>query len=143
MSAHNVPEDYKGLPSFAFGDNPQLANKLAALVMSGVKTATCGALWQYEAEGMPVSKAGEREIVLDGAGNPLCVIEYVEVFVSPFNAVDASFAYDEGEGDRSYAYWREAHERYFRRQGPFSEDMPVVCCRFRMIAKFELEGVNP
>jgi uncharacterized protein YhfF len=142
VSNRNLPKAFQDLPAFAFGDNPELANKLASLVMTGVKTATCGALWQYEAEGVPVSKVGAREIVLDGAKNPLCVIEYAEVFISPFNAVDAKFAYDEGEGDRSYAYWRETHERYFRRQGPFSEDMPVVCYRFRMIAKFELEGAS-
>ena len=39
---------------WSFGDNPQLADELAALVMAGVKTATCTALWEYEAEGETV-----------------------------------------------------------------------------------------
>lgn len=29
-----------------FGDNPELADKLAALIIAGTKTATCSALWE-------------------------------------------------------------------------------------------------
>jgi uncharacterized protein YhfF len=130
---NDVPEKYKHLPRWAFGDSPALADELLALVLAGKKTATCGALWQYEAEGMPVPKPGERSIVLDGTKRPRCVIETSEVDIKRFDAVDAQFAHDEGEGDRSYAYWRSAHEDYFRRQGPFSSDMLVVCERFSLV----------
>ncbi|MBL9098760.1 MAG: ASCH domain-containing protein [Alphaproteobacteria bacterium] len=130
---NNVPEKYAALPRWSFGDNPKLADELLALVLAGKKTATCGALWQYESEGAPLPKPGGRSIVLDGANRPRCVIETAEVETKPFDTVDAQFAHDEGEGDQSYAYWREAHETYFRRQGPFSPDMLVVCERFRLI----------
>ncbi len=43
------------------------------------------------------------------------IIQTIEVFVLPFNEVSEQFAFDEGEGDRSLAYWRKAHENYFRR----------------------------
>jgi hypothetical protein len=47
------------------------------------------------------------------------------------------FAYDKGEGDRSLAYWREAHQNYFGRQRfkdrTFHEQMPLVCERFRLV----------
>jgi hypothetical protein len=43
------------------------------------------------------------------------VIETIEVFVVPFNEVSEQFAFEQGEGDRSLAYWRKAHENYFRR----------------------------
>lgn len=128
-----LPTGLDDLPASAFGDNAAMANELAELVMSGVKTATCGALWQYEAENEPLPTKGHLELVLDGQGQTVCVIEYTEVFVAPFNKVDAQFAFDEGEGDRSYEYWRREHETFFRRQGPFAEDMPLVCCRFRVI----------
>lgn len=36
------------------GDNPQLADELAQLILEGVKTATCSALWEWEAEGNPL-----------------------------------------------------------------------------------------
>jgi uncharacterized protein YhfF len=129
----DVPEKYAHLPRDRFGDSAELADELLNLILAGKKTATCGALWQYEAEGALLPKPGGRAIVLDGANRPRCVIETVEVETKPFDNVDAQFAHDEGEGDQSYAYWREAHETYFRRQGPFSPGMMVVCERFRLI----------
>lgn len=130
MSAQSLREH---LPRSAFGDSPALADELAALVLAGRKTATCGALWQYEAEGEAVPVPGQREILLDGKARERCVIQYTEVRVLPFDQVGEAFARDEGEGDLSYAWWRAAHEGFFRRQGPFSETMPVVCLRFRVI----------
>ena len=43
-----------------------------------------------------------------------------------------------GEGDLSLAYWREAHKNFFSRVLPkigkqFSEEMPLICERFRLI----------
>jgi uncharacterized protein YhfF len=32
-----------------WGDSPEMANELGALISSGTKTATCSALWEYEA----------------------------------------------------------------------------------------------
>jgi uncharacterized protein YhfF len=52
-----------------------------------------------------------REYV-DGSGVPVAVIEIVEVFIAPFNEVSEHFAYEEGEGDRSLAYWRQAHRNF-------------------------------
>src|SRR3712207_3451928 len=107
-------EDWRSLESFSFGDGPELADELGELVLAGVKTATCWAA----VEG-PLSHVGKRMVMLDGAGRPRAVIETVEVTQRRFGEVDASFAYDEGEGDRTVAYWRAAHERYFRRLGQF------------------------
>ena len=132
-----VPAKYAKLPRWSFGDNPKLADDLLALVLAGTKTATCGALWQYERDNVVVPAVGERSVVLDGANLPRCVVETTEVDIKRFDQVDANFAADEGEGDLSYAYWRNAHETYFRRQGQFSEDMLVVCERFRVIEKLE------
>jgi len=49
--------------------------------------------------------------------------------------VDAAFAHDEGEGDRSLAFWRSAHRAYFTRLGQFAEDMPLCCERFRVVQR--------
>lgn len=80
----------------SFGDSPEMADELGALVASGTKTATCSALWEYEAEGEPLPGPGAKCVVLDGRDEPLCVIETVEVEVRPYNEVDARFAYEEG-----------------------------------------------
>ncbi len=133
-----VPEKYRGVRSFAFGDGAALADELLDLVLRGLKTATCST------EDEPnTSTPGERWIVLDGGGNPRCVIESTEVTYRRYSEVDAAFAYEEGEGDRSLAYWRSAHRRYFERQGKFSEDMMLMCERFRLIEIFEGSTVAP
>jgi uncharacterized protein YhfF len=126
-----VPEKYGGLRSFAFGDGPDLANELLDLVIRGVKTATCST------EDEPnTSTPGERWIVLDGRGEPRCIIESTEVTYRRFGEVDAAFAYEEGEGDRSLGYWRRAHRNYFGRQGKFRADMILMCERFRLVEVF-------
>jgi uncharacterized protein YhfF len=131
VSQPAVPEKYRNLRSFAFGDGPALADELLELVLNGVKTATCST------EDEPnLSTPGERWIVLDGRGAPRCVIESMEVTFRRFGDVDAAFAYEEGEGDRSLAYWRDAHRRYFGRQEKFSEDMMLMCERFRLVEIF-------
>jgi len=117
-----------------------MADELGALIAQGIKTATCSSLWEWEAEGNPIPQAGLITIVLDGRGEPLCIVETVEVAIHRYNEVDADFARDEGEGDLSLSYWRKAHRNFFSRTLPkigkeFSEEMPLVCERFRMIYK--------
>jgi uncharacterized protein YhfF len=131
VSDSRIPENYHALRSFAFGDNPALADELLALVLKGLKTATCST------EDEPnISKPNERWIVRDGHGVPRCVIETTEVTFRRYNEVDAAFAHDEGEGDRSLTHWRDAHRRYFGRKGKFSEDMMLMCERFRLVEIF-------
>lgn len=123
-----------------WGDSPKMADELGALIAQGIKTGTCSALWGWEAEGNPIPEKGIITIVLDGKGEPLCIVETTEVFIRDYNEVDADFARAEGEGDLSLEYWREAHRNFFSRTLPkiekeFSEEMPLVCERFRMIYK--------
>ena len=122
----------------AWGDSPGMADELGALIAGGTKTATCSALWEYEAEGGSLPEVGTKTIVLDGNNSPLCIVETIEVVVRPYEEVDARFAYEEGEGDRSLEYWRDAHWRFFSRTLPDigrepTMDMPLVCERFRVI----------
>jgi uncharacterized protein YhfF len=125
-------------PVWAFGDSPSMADELVELALAGTKTATCSLLWEYQAEGEQPPQAGAISIVTDGRGEPQCVLETVEVIVQPYEQVPADFAWDEGEGDRSLAYWREAHWRFIGRtcrklgRDP-AMDMPLVCERFRVV----------
>ena len=123
-----IPERYRDCRSFSFGDGPELATELAALVVSGRKTATVST-----PEEPDCSSVGEFWIVLDGDKRPVCVIETLELIPRRFGEVDAQFAFEEGEGDRSLAHWRESHERYYRRLGVFSPDMTLLCERFRLV----------
>jgi uncharacterized protein YhfF len=125
--------DWRLLEQFAFGDNPELAEELARLVLAGTKRATCWAA----SEG-PKTHAGKQWVVLDGSGVPVGVIETVELTQRRFDEVDAAFAFDEGEGDRTLALWRRAHQNYFGRQGTFVPDMVLYCERYRLVAR-----INP
>lgn len=121
-----------------FGDSPELADKLGALIVNGIKTATCSALWEWEAEGEPLPSIGQLTLILDGQGYPLCITEAIEVALRRYDEVDAQFAAEEGEGDRSLSYWRDAHWHFFTRVlAAFGKeptlDMPLVCERFRVI----------
>ena len=117
------------LDSFSFGDTPELADELLALVLDGKKTATCWAA----SEGIKGVEVGKRWIVNDGKGRPRAIIETVELTKRRFGDVDTTFARDEGEGDRTLGWWRRAHTNYFTRRGEFSPDMELYCERFRLI----------
>jgi uncharacterized protein YhfF len=123
-----------------FGDSSALADELGNLVLRGVKTATCSALWEWEAEGSEIPKVGSKTIVLDGDKNPLCIIETIKVEIRAFSEVDALFAFEEGEDDRSLESWQREHWKYFSRVLPKigkqpTPEMPLVCERFRVVYK--------
>lgn len=121
-----------------YGSSPAMADELGRLVQSGVKTATSGLLWEYEASGDPLPVVGDVEVTIDSQGKPLCVTEITEVTIRPFNAIDVAFAYDYGEGDRTLGWWQRALGSYYARECALlgrqpEETMPLVCVRFRLL----------
>lgn len=134
------PQRAKSYLAEGWGDGPEMADDLGGLVARGLKTASCSSVWEWEAEGGTPPKPGDLTLVLDGRGEPLCIIETVESSIHAYNEVDAAFARQEGEGDLSLGYWRAAHKDFFTRTlskigREFREDMPLVCERFRLIHK--------
>ena len=127
--------EWRHLESFAFGDSPQLADELLALVLEGRKRATCWAV----AEGLKGAEIGKYMVARDGVGRPRAVLQTVELSQHRFDEVDEAFAFDEGEGDRSLAYWRAAHQRYFTRLKLYRPDMMLWCERFSMAMMIPLE----
>jgi uncharacterized protein YhfF len=119
---------WRDLETFSFGDYPALADELAELVLAGRKRATCWAASDGQS-----TEIGKRMVMLDGLGRPRAVLETVELTLRHFDEVDAAFAYDEGEDDRTLASWRRAHRAYFSRLGQFADDMPLWCERFRLV----------
>ena len=77
--------DWQNLETFSFGDSPALADELAALVLAGIKTATCWAA----VDGLK-TEPGKLMVMLDGNGRPLAIIETVELTLRRFDEVDAS-----------------------------------------------------
>ena len=121
--------------AWCYGDAP---DELAELTRKGIKTATASAYPIYELEGEALPEDGAYSVILWADESAACIIRTEKVYVVPFREVSAEQAYREGEGDRSLAYWRDVHERFFRAELEntgltFTEDMGVVCEEFKMV----------
>ena len=118
------------------------ADELAALTLYGLKKATSSAFPMYIYENIDLPKVGEYSVILDSAGNAVCIICTTEVKIIPYHQVESQHAFLEGEGDRSLNYWRIEHQRFFteelERVGQvFTEDMLVVCEEFEVLFPLE------
>ena len=121
-----------------YGDSAALSQELLALIRAGAKRAGTSLLWAVEADGEPLPRAGDIEIVLDHLHRPSIVTRIVRVQVVPYREVTAEYAAIEGEGDRSLAHWRRAHWSFFGRECERiarrpSAMMPVVCSVFEVL----------
>ncbi|ENZ7914705.1 ASCH domain-containing protein [Klebsiella aerogenes] len=125
---------YPGALVWHFGDSPELADELVQLVLSGVKTATCCSKtsFQREYERGEAPRVGSYNIILDGTGQPMCVIQTVRLQVIRFCEMTSELASKEGEGDLSLEYWKEGHKRYFEREGTYSKEMELVFEEFEL-----------
>ena len=122
----------------AFGDGAALATELADLVVAGTKRATASLAREYADGVLPQPAVGDLVVVVDGAGVPRCVWRTTEITIKPLNAVDARFAWDEGEGDRTLEWWLAAHRRYFGRKAAregfaFDDTIATVFERFTVV----------
>ncbi len=117
---------------------PELADELANLVLSGKKTATASALADYAEANEPLPTVdGKFDILLNGKGEPVAALTNTRVYQTKFNEVTAEHAFKEGEGNRTLAYWRQVHEEFFRELGLFSPDMAIICEEYKVLYKKE------
>jgi uncharacterized protein YhfF len=67
------------------------------------------------------------------------VVQDKVVEIIPYEQISAEHAYHEGEGDRSYQYWRQIHDEFFRQEyqeegnKEFYPQAPMVCEVFEKI----------
>ena len=121
-----------------FGDSAAMADELAELVLAGVKRASADLPAALAVAQTPLPRIGGHWIVCDAMGLPRCVVRSVELRLGPLASVDDSFAWDEGEGDRTRASWLAEHESFFRRVQhalgiDWSDDSEVLFERFRVV----------
>ncbi|MGA9102194.1 ASCH domain-containing protein [Aeromicrobium sp.] len=122
-------------PVESFGDSPAMADELLALVIDGPKRATAGLVAAYEADNDILPSAGSHWIVTDGSGVERVVLRTTDVRLGPVDSVDDSFAYDEGEGERTRESWLHDHRRFFERQVaqrgiPTPDGLDAMICIF-------------
>ena len=120
------------------GDSEADADEGARLIVSGVKTATSSLLWDYDATGTRPPSLGALSIVMNGKGEPVCIVETTWLKVQAFNQIDEPFARDYGEWDGTLATWRKECLAYYGHRCEAlgrtpSPDMPLVCERFRVV----------
>lgn len=130
-----------------YGDSAELSAALIALIVEGRKRAGTGLVWAYEADGEPLPREGDVEVVVDHANEPVLVTRLTSVAFVPFDAVTPEYAALEGEGDGSLASWRRGHWAFFSRECARigrepAMDMPVVCSVFEVLAVVT-DGPNP
>jgi uncharacterized protein YhfF len=134
--ARDVPEQPYDV--CRMGDSPQLAAELLALILKGPKRATACLLRDVEQGIETLARIGGYTVVLDADDQPRAIWRTRTVDVKPLCQVDAAFAWDEGEGNRTRHDWLASHVRYFTRRAAiegfsFDESMPAVFERFTLV----------
>lgn len=127
LPRHTIPV------AWAFGDTPEMADELAALVVEGKKTATCSLYAEYVREGESLPEVGQLNILLDGQGKPVALLETTEVELLKFSEVSEELAAREGEGDLSLDYWRTEHRRFWSKVKGFDDSAIVVAEGFKVL----------
>jgi uncharacterized protein YhfF/GNAT superfamily N-acetyltransferase len=125
-----------------FGDTQELAHELVELVLHGPKRATAGLSELVSALPEVAPVPAGYSVVTEHDGTPRAVIRTAALDRRPFAGVDAAFAWDEGEGDRTLDDWKDGHRSYFTRElaalgRKFDEDMLVDLERFELLYPFE------
>jgi uncharacterized protein YhfF len=146
------PRTYRGMPAWGFAFPGPLRDELTALALDGTKTATAGLAVDYVMDGDMPARVGDREVLLDSAGEPVAVIEVTGMAMSTIALVDDAFARAEGEGFADAHDWRAAHERFWngyideirtslRDPGFELTDSTVVVCEwFRIVERLDGGG---
>lgn len=133
----------RDLPVAEFAFPGPVRDRLVSAILDGRKTATTALLASYRHEELPLPEVGRREQVVDSAGRPVAVIEYVEVRVGTRRDVDDAFAAAEGEGFESADEWWESHTAFFSQPAireelgdpgfRLTDTTPLVLQRFRVV----------
>ena len=99
----NLPKD-----EFAF-PGPE-RDRLVEAILDGRKTATSSLMAEFLYDHEPLPSSGRRTILVNSDNQPVAVLKYASVSVTRLGLVTWQHVLNEGEGYKSLAEWREAHE---------------------------------
>ena len=111
--------------------------ELLSLVLSGRKTAIFTSYSTFAIDGEPLPVSGELYLVVNKKNEPVCVIEFENVQIVPYNEVTWQMASLEGE-DENLEAWREKQREYLEDEGAvvgfeFTPDIKLVFQTFRVV----------
>lgn len=111
--------------------------ELLSLVLSGRKTAIFTSYSTFAIDGEPLPLAGELYLVVNKKNEPICVIEFENVQIVPYNEVTWQMSSLEGE-DENLEAWREKQREYLEDEGAvvgfeFTPDIKLVFQTFRVV----------
>ena len=130
------PRPTRYVEAFCFGTSLEEGLKIAARVLDGTKTTMGSLQWSYDFDKQRLPCVGNFNIITDWDANPLCIIKTTEVQIVPLDEVEAQFAYEWGEGDRTLEswqsmYWSSLVQEWTRIGRKPTWKAPFVCERFR------------
>ena len=124
--------------AYQIGNSAAAADEGARLILEGQKTATSMLAAELTGPEAIQLQAGSLSIVLNGRGEPVCVVETIRLERKRFGEVDEVFAKAYGEWDRTLATWRRHNMAYYK---PVAEalglraddSLALMCEWFRVV----------
>src|SRR5690606_29848313 len=139
--------DITGLPVSEYAFPGPLRDRLVAAILAGEKTSTTSLVVDYEIDEESLPQVGDRAVVIDSAGEPVCIEEIVEVRVVRLADVDLEHAIAEGEGFATVADWRIGHEEFWHgadfRAAMNDENFTVGDDTLAVLVRFRIEPLTP
>ncbi|MGM7678384.1 ASCH domain-containing protein [Microbacterium sp. A94] len=139
--------DATDLPVSEYAFPGPLRDLLVGAILTGEKTSTTSLVTEYELEREPLPAVGDRAVVIDSEGEPVCIEEVIEVRVVRLADVDLDHAVAEGEGFTTIADWRTGHEKFWHspefREGMGEASFTVDDDTQTVLVRFRAEPLSP
>ncbi|WP_261252218.1 ASCH domain-containing protein [Bifidobacterium polysaccharolyticum] len=134
----NLPKD-----EFAF-PGPE-RDRLVEAILDGRKTATTSLMAEFIHDHEPLPSSGRQTILVNSDNQPVAVLRYASVSVIRLGVVTWQHVLNEGEGYKSPAEWREAHESFWTsenmRQALDDPDFTVDDQTLVVLETFHVEAI--
>ena len=117
MANRQIPtvkaRDVGNLPKDGFAFPGPERDRLVEAILDGRKTATTSLMAEFLHDHEPLPSSGRRTILVNSDNQPVAVLRYASVSVIRLGVVAWQHVLNEGEGYKSLAEWREAHESFW------------------------------
>lgn len=138
----DLQDTYPGAGTFKLGHNAETSAELIALVRAKTKHAECASMAEFGGDMTSMPKVGRCDIIANWDGTPAVVIKTTSVKTLPFSEVTERMALAEGEHE-SLAQWRNAREKYFKKNGGFKPEMMMVFEFFEVVENLIGSEIDP